>query len=102
MPTSRRRRALKDTATVCRLRERDARALLLVQRGRLVHGLPAALVALHEVLRVVLRRTDRAAAGLGVARDLPLDLALGLAAVRPPGDVITLLQLFRHARTLTR
>src|SRR5947209_18766769 len=87
MPTSRRRRALKDTPSVCRVRRRRgpgcqatatrsimdlgrARTrspLLLVQGRGLVDRLAAALPAPHQVLRVVLRGAHRAAARLGVA-----------------------------------
>src|SRR3712207_6917054 len=59
-------------------------SLLLLQGRRLVHRRPAALVALHLVLRLVLARPDRAAARLGVLGDLALDGALGLSAVALP------------------
>src|SRR4051794_26209843 len=74
--------------------------LLLGERARLVHRLATALLALHEVLGVVRGGAHGATRGLGVLSDLPLDLADGLAAVRLPGDLVTLRELISHGETL--
>ena len=65
-----------------------SRSASAAERLRLVHGLPAALLAAHEVLRLVLRGSDGAPAGLLVCGDLADDLADGGAAVAVPLDPV--------------
>src|SRR5690349_18932885 len=74
----------------------------MVQRARLVDGLAPGLVTLHLVLRVVGRRVDRPARGLGPLGDLLLDLAVDRLAVALPGDVVALFQILGHAVRGTR
>src|SRR5690606_38203468 len=87
-----------------RTRQRSApprsRVLLRAQGGRLVHGLLAALVAAHHVLRFLGGGGDGAAGLLLPAGELLLDLAVGGGAVAPPGDLVAhrrfLLALIGH------
>src|SRR5215210_7288403 len=90
------------SSNACRTSSGDsAMASAALERRRLVHGLAAALLAAHEVLRIVLRGLDVAAAGLGVRGDLALDHARRVAlAVRAPHDLVALLELFGHAAGL--
>src|SRR3954451_2227868 len=75
---------------------------LPVQGAGFVHRRPAALLALHLVLRVVRARADRPPGSLGVLRDLPRDGALRRSAVAVPGDVVTLLQVVGHGSSSAR
>src|SRR4051812_10410137 len=96
------------TRGLCLVLRPDAKSLLsvttascawssrAVQGVGLVHRRPAALVALHLVLRIVLAGADRPPGRLGVRRDLPPDCALRRAAVAVPGDGVALVQLVGH------
>src|SRR4051812_33906294 len=77
-------------------------SVLLLQRPGLVHGPLPGLVAADLVLRLVRRRGDRPTGRFGPLGDLALYLAVCLAAVTAPGDLIALAQLLllRHGALL--
>src|SRR5690606_4650101 len=84
---------------------RRSRILLPVQRRRLVHGLLAALLAAHHVLRLLGGGRDRAAGLLAPVGDLLLDLAVRGGAVAAPAHPVAdgrlVLVLLRHEARAT-
>src|SRR5581483_7497819 len=70
--------------------------LPMLQCGRLMDGFAAALIAAHQILRLVLAGSDLPPGELGVLGDLAQHLTFGGTAMALPGHAVALVEFLCH------